>query len=340
MTHDEAQTSHVPPRTELERRIAQIWERALGTESISVRDNFFDVGGSSIQAYQILADIARELGAQLSAETLLKASTIEQQAALIEEGDLELGGCLVPFRVEGSKPPWFCVHGVGGGVIFLRQLLPHLDAERPVYGIQPAAAENSLPGFRAIETMASDYLAEIQLLQPNGPYYLGGSCFGALVAREMARILHDERGEEVALLLCIDPPWPTSNRAASNKLSNWLRYKILKLLGRRIRRDSQGYHELQVRSTGRDRFFHNARVHQRAVRDYQPTSSDVPMVIVGARWTRKRHIRMWDSVTPSGVEVREVPALHADLFLPPLAPTVAARIQQALDEADRRRLGS
>lgn len=339
MTYDETPTEHVFPRTDLERRIAHIWEHALGVESVSVRDNFFDVGGSSIQAYQILADIARELGTHLSAETLLEASTIEEQAALIGEGNLKPEGSLVPFRVKGSKPPWFCVHGVGGGVIYMRHLIPYLDPGRPVYGIQPAF-ENDLPSFRTLEMMASDYVAEVRILQPKGPYYLGGSCFGGLVAREMARILHHEHGEEVALLLCIDPPWPTSDRARGSKLSNWVRIQTLKLLFRRTRRDAREIREQRVRSIGQNPFVHHFyNVHRDAVRDYKPGSSDVPMMIVGARWTRKRHVRMWGSVTPSGVEVQEVPALHSDLFLPTVAPILATYIQQALDEADRLRVG-
>lgn len=340
MTQDKAQSSHVAPRSDVERRIAQIWQDTLGVESISIRDNFFDVGGSSIQAYQILADIARDLGTNLSANSLLEAPTIEQQAALIEGRDLEDEGSLVPFRVEGSKPPWFCVHGVGGGVIFLQQLLPHLDTEWPVYGIQPAPTEDGLPDFRTVEAIASEYVAEMRQVQPNGPYYLGGSCFGGQVAREMARILHHESGEEVALLVCIDPPWRTSDESASSRLSDWLRAQALKVLGRRTREESREYREHQVKSKGRDRFVHYSRIHRKAAREYQPGPSDVPMVIIGARWTTKRHMRMWASVTPSGVEVLEVPVPHADLFLPPNAPTVAAYIQQALDEADRRQLGS
>jgi len=50
-----------------------------------------------------------------------------------------------------------------------------------------------------VEQMAENYLAAIRKVQPEGPYFLGGYCFGGLVAFEIARILQ-QRGEHVALL--------------------------------------------------------------------------------------------------------------------------------------------
>jgi thioesterase domain-containing protein len=61
--------------------------------------------------------------------------------------------------------------------------------------------------------MAARYLAEVQTVQPEGPYLLGGWSLGAVVAFEMARQL-EARGERVALLALIDPPPPQSAPAA------------------------------------------------------------------------------------------------------------------------------
>src|SRR5262249_29045874 len=49
-------------------------------------------------------------------------------------------------------------------------------------------------------------------LQPNGPYYLLGACFGALVAFEMAQQL-EAQGETVGLLVLMDPPRPVQSTA-------------------------------------------------------------------------------------------------------------------------------
>jgi thioesterase domain-containing protein len=60
---------------------------------------------------------------------------------------------------------------------------------------------------KTVEEMAGYYLRDIQAFQPEGPYLLGGQCFGGLVAFEMARQLKDQ-GEEVALLAIIDTEIP------------------------------------------------------------------------------------------------------------------------------------
>jgi amino acid adenylation domain-containing protein len=61
-----AESERVPPSTATERRIADIWQRALGLASVSVEDNFFDVGGHSLLSMRVLAEIERTLGHRLS----------------------------------------------------------------------------------------------------------------------------------------------------------------------------------------------------------------------------------------------------------------------------------
>ena len=76
----------VPPRTPLERRLAEIWKRVLGVSQISVTDNFFDLGASSIVAAQLFAEIEHELGGTLPLGAVFRAPTIEALANLIESG--------------------------------------------------------------------------------------------------------------------------------------------------------------------------------------------------------------------------------------------------------------
>jgi thioesterase domain-containing protein len=108
-------------------------------------------------------------------------------------------GALTPDQPGGSGPPFFCVHGFGGGVLGYAELARQLGPEQPFYGLQ-AAGLNGLdePDVR-IEDMAARYLQAMRAVQPEGPYYLGGYCYGGIVAFEMARQLRTQ-GEHVALL--------------------------------------------------------------------------------------------------------------------------------------------
>jgi len=60
-TSPTAARAHVPPRTELERRITGIWKELLGTEHVGLEDNFFELGGHSLlmlQLHRRLAELA------------------------------------------------------------------------------------------------------------------------------------------------------------------------------------------------------------------------------------------------------------------------------------------
>jgi acyl transferase domain-containing protein/acyl-CoA synthetase (AMP-forming)/AMP-acid ligase II/acyl carrier protein len=68
---------------ELERRIAELWQRALGVRQVGVHDNFFDLGGNSLIGVQLVADLRRELGVQISNVTLFEAPTVSALAQLL-----------------------------------------------------------------------------------------------------------------------------------------------------------------------------------------------------------------------------------------------------------------
>lgn len=328
------------PRTDLERKLAEIWQRALRQESIGVTDSFFDLGGSSIQAYEIMGEIARELGVELSATNFLEAPTIEEQAAVISDPPGEPAGILVAFREEGEKPPWFCVHGRGGGVMFLRDLAPHLDPDRAIYGIQPFGQNGELPPVRPVEEMAALYLDEVQTLQPSGPYYLGGSCFGGLVAREMGRIL-EERGEEVALLLLIDPPTNLPKEPLLLRpllrMKRSLAFRVRKRLSRKTRKQNPGHVRGRLEEIGEEKFLHYQRIHREAQNRYFPKPSRVPLSVLAPPQSRKAQRKMWGPVSPGGLEILQFSGLHSQMYLPPGARQIGGLITKRLAQVDAQR---
>jgi non-ribosomal peptide synthetase component F/acyl carrier protein len=70
----------LPPRTEAELLVAEIWQRALELERVSLDDNFFNIGGHSLLCFQVIDDIQRRTGIRLSPRTML-LDTLEQVAA-------------------------------------------------------------------------------------------------------------------------------------------------------------------------------------------------------------------------------------------------------------------
>jgi thioesterase domain-containing protein len=81
-------------------------------------------------------------------------------------------------------------------------LARELGPDQPVYGFKSRGLEG-LAEFTNIEEIAAQYVSDLLKFQPNGPYYLGGYCFGGNVAYEMARQLRAQN-HEVALLLLVN----------------------------------------------------------------------------------------------------------------------------------------
>jgi thioesterase domain-containing protein len=147
---------------------------------------------------------------------------------------------IVAIQPNGSRPPFFCIHGAGGNVLIYRDLSLHLGPDQPFYGLQSQGLDGSCTPLTRIEDMAALYAKEIRRLQPHGPYLLGGYCLGGTIAFEVARQLH-AKGEEIALLALFD----TLNWSKTELPSFWVKsYHTIERLvfhaGNILRLDSAG----------------------------------------------------------------------------------------------------
>ncbi len=107
--------------------------------------------------------------------------------------------------------PVFLFPGGGGGepeFFVYARLARSVGEEYPFYGLRARGADGFTPPHRSVATMAADYLAEMRMLQPHGPYFLVGECFGGIVVYEVACQL-ESKGEEVAVLVLMDTQRPT-----------------------------------------------------------------------------------------------------------------------------------
>lgn len=189
----------IVPKSLLQLQLCQIWERTLGITGVGIRDNFFELGGHSLLAMNMLLEVEESLGLEIDGSSLLAAPTIEQLAELIVSRTQHLKQPIVAIQEGDGSAPFFYLHGdyLSCGYYCLN-LARHLEDSLTFYAVSSLDTGGDAREF-SYEAMAARHIADLRRIQPNGPYCLGGTCNGAMIAYEMARQLV-ARGESVGLL--------------------------------------------------------------------------------------------------------------------------------------------
>lgn len=200
------------PLDELGEQLLAIWRDLLRKPDVGADDDFFSLGGHSLQAVQMFHRFNRETGVNLPLATLLTARTVRALAheyrrafndAHAEEGRPDPWAPLVPIRPDGDQLPLFLVHAVGGNVLNYRPLADAMPEGIPVYGLQALGLDGRTAPLDSVEKMAERYVREIRSVQPHGPYHLAGGSMGGIIAYEMAQQLA-RAGETVGMLGLVD----------------------------------------------------------------------------------------------------------------------------------------
>jgi amino acid adenylation domain-containing protein len=203
---------YVPARLLAEQQLVQIFEELLEPRPIGIKDNFFHLGGHSLLAAELVVRVERATGKNLALSTLFAKPTVEQLAVALRGSPEESGGkvCLLPVQAEGSRTPFFFLHGDwSGGAFYCFTLARACGPDQPFYTLQtyPFSAQEPVP---TLEEIAAAHIAAIREVQPHGPYRLGGFCNGGLLAYEMARQL-EKSEERVEFLGLVDPSPPAQS---------------------------------------------------------------------------------------------------------------------------------
>ena len=238
-SHAAAPAAAVAPRDDLERRLVGLFEDLFSRAPISVRDDFFELGGDSLIALRFMTLLRQELGHSVPLAALFERRTPAELADLLRqephglerseaqgllrseahglllhsEAHGRLGDSpLVPIQASGSRVPLFFVHPAGGNVLCYRDLGRHLGPDQPFFGLQ--AGTKGSQGRASVPERASRYLEALRRARPEGPYALGGWSVGGVIAFEMAQQLAGA-GYQVPGLVLIDtltpkglPEWP------------------------------------------------------------------------------------------------------------------------------------
>lgn len=213
-------TDNARPRDELEEALWKTWATCLGRNDFGIFDNFFDLGGDSLLAVNLLDMLRQQFMAPLSSPVLIQNPTVADLADHIQrhgaqtigtdDGDVAAhdSPLVMIQRGNAKRQPLLMVHPIGGEVFFYRDLARHLGNEQPVYAFQAPSLSGAEAPMDSVYLLAGRYLSVMKNRGFKPPYLLGGSSFGGLVAYEMAQQLRRD-GEEVRLVIMIDTPAPS-----------------------------------------------------------------------------------------------------------------------------------
>jgi acyl-CoA synthetase (AMP-forming)/AMP-acid ligase II/thioesterase domain-containing protein/acyl carrier protein len=207
----------------LEQEIAAQWKRLLGVDEIDLDDDFFLLGGDSLQASELFARFHQTYRVTLSLGQIFEeAATVAGMARLIERArsdrskePKEMGG-LVTIKASGDRPPLFVVPGTTGNPVGFIHLARLLDIRQPMIGIESRGMDGIEAPLTRMQDIAADNVARMRRRQPSGPYFLAGQCFGGRVVYEMARQL-EAAGARVGLLIMLDASSPFFDRTGRRR---------------------------------------------------------------------------------------------------------------------------
>jgi len=189
----------------LEYALVDLWQRLLKTR-VGLRDSFFDLGGDSLVAVQMMEAVARIVGFEVPLTTLFAEPTVARLAIALK-ASASATQVVAAVNPGDARPPFLFLHGdYSGGGFYCRGLAAAIGGDQPFYAIHPHGIDRTaVPP--TIEAMAEERLVHVRNAFPRGPYLLGGYCAGGLVALEMGRLLKAE-GEDVPVVVIIDAKAP------------------------------------------------------------------------------------------------------------------------------------
>jgi thioesterase domain-containing protein len=260
----------------------------------------------------------------------------------------------------GSKPPFFFVPDVSGQLLGYRDLAKGLGPDQPVYGLQ--AKEGTALGEQlTVELMAGKYIRSMKMVQPMGPYLLGGHSFGGFVAFEMARQL-SVQGDRVALLALIDSrasglptyasllPAPMWIRYTTGSLVTRLRFHLGSIRGlswsarlgyfsSRLVRKLRGLRGAGKLDLGQDQplpvpLQEIVDANLRALARYRPRPYPGKVTLFRAQERHPavydRQLLGWGYLAQGGIDIYEIPGDHVTIVKPPGLDVLVDRLKTAL----------
>lgn len=200
----------------------------LGLDQVGLDDRFFELGGNSLLAAKLAAQIRSRCGAAVSVQWVLTETTVESLARRVldatrsAEPAADPLATVLPLRSGGDLPALFCIHPMIGLAWNYAALAETIAVGRPVYGLQLPQLRNHSVRMHTMAEQAEFYAAEIVRIQPTGPIHLLGWSFGGVLAHAVATALQ-AAGHSVGVVAMLDS-LPTVDEAVfADEFTNNLR---------------------------------------------------------------------------------------------------------------------
>ncbi len=228
---DESESGFVAPRNDLEIGLATVWQRVLGVERVGLHDNFFDLGGNSLGAIALGAEMEKSTGIPVDIGEVFRSPTIAKLVKSMGPNAEKSASVVVPLQPSGNGTPIFCICGIN----IYADLAKTIGKAQPVFGVYVAeeqviatqATRGEMPDV-SIGRLVEAYYTAIMRFRPQGPYRLAGFSLGGILALELASLMR-RRGAEVEVIVLLDTFLPQAYHKNWYKL---IRTKCKELLGR------------------------------------------------------------------------------------------------------------
>ena len=330
-----------------QQQVLAMWADLLQRNHIRLDDNFFTVGGSSEIARTLQERIAKQFGRTVPIHELLQNPTVRQHAELAR-GSVNFKSALphgvIPLQPNGAQNTFFWVQNLNIG------LARAMGENRPFLFVGYTEEDfATLDKTSSLQAIAACLVQKILLVQPTGPYTLGGFSLGGTLAFEMASQLRSA-GNQVSLLVLVDPPNP-SYLGTRNPLTPKLKYprylfKRAKRLGLRLSLRYFGDY-MKIRFT---RLFrpksdkpelkaaHELIESAAAKYHAQEYTGKALLVMATEHPPDVDFLPGWKKVFSGDLEVRHLKGHHRDLLVEPAVQTLADVILSRLDQPSGERI--
>jgi len=127
----EMESEYVAPRNATEQAIVGILEDVLGIDKVGIYDNFFDLGGHSLKATQVVSRIKKDLEVDFALAAMFEHQSVAEMGKLVE--DLNASGKRISYQdiIRGEKQPYYEVSAAQRRLWFLDKMTPN----NPAYNI-------------------------------------------------------------------------------------------------------------------------------------------------------------------------------------------------------------
>ncbi len=307
--------------------LLEIWKQVLNQDFSDIEEDFFHLGGSSIQVIKMLKEVEQIFHLEIAPSDFIEAPSIEGLSNLIVH-DYYHPEIITEVTSPTSKTPFFFFHGDFNGLgFYAMKLAKTLKTPRAFYSICPHGVISSkVPS--SIEQMVDEYIPSIIKLI-DGPFYIGGFCNGSYVALEVARKL-SLKGKDVKKIFLIEPPIVRKDRFHLYKII----MKIAKLLGKekqgkefyleKIRKlfyqkslpwTKEHFHRLKVLENqenieDQERRLYLREKYRQVIATYFPSPLDIPLAIFfSEEMFEKQKKDDWETLFPK-VNFEKIPGEH------------------------------